>query len=57
VTHFDQRRHPEEFGVQLAAASRGMWNVPVRNALFIGRERELGETGPGRACHHVTAPT
>lgn len=41
VTQFNMRRHPEEFGTQVSMATRGMWNVPRRNKLFVGREHEL----------------
>ena len=41
VTQFYMRRHPEEFGAQVSMATRGMWNVPRRNKLFVGREHEL----------------
>jgi tetratricopeptide (TPR) repeat protein len=41
ITLVDHRRHPEEFGRQVAMATRGMLNVPRRNKMFVGREREL----------------
>ena len=41
ITLVHHRRHPEEFGRQIAMATRGMLNVPRRNKLFVGREREL----------------
>ena len=40
-TLYHHRRHPEEFGQQVSMATHGMLNVPRRNVLFVGREREL----------------
>lgn len=44
VTHFSDRRHPEEFASAfLTKMMRGAWSVPMRNSAFTGREKELGE--------------
>ena len=30
-THFDERRHPEEFSGRWMGSLRGLWGVPPRN--------------------------
>jgi hypothetical protein len=41
LTFFSKRKHPEEFAAQCNDALRGMWNLPKRNKLFVGREEQL----------------
>jgi len=44
VTHYSDRRHPEEFASAfLMKSMRGAWSVPRRNKVFTGRDRELGQ--------------
>ena len=43
-THFDERRHPEEFSGRWMGSLRGMWGVPPRSTQFIGRDAELSRT-------------
>lgn len=43
VTHFTDRRHPEEFASAfLMKSMRGAWSIPRRNTVFTGREKEVG---------------
>ena len=43
-THFDDRKHPEEFASAfLIKLLRGSWGVPPRNPVFIGRDAELSQ--------------
>jgi hypothetical protein len=41
ATRFAERKHPEEFAAAFLTGVRGVWGVPKRNRLFVGREREL----------------
>jgi hypothetical protein len=44
VTHYSERKHPEEFASAfLGKMMRGAWCVPRRNPVFTGREIELGQ--------------
>lgn len=36
--NFSYRKHPEEFASSHLTALRGMWNVPPRSSVFVGRE-------------------
>ena len=38
---FHERRHPEEFSSHHLTKLVGMWNVPTRNATFVGRQQHL----------------
>lgn len=42
-THFDDRKHPEEFSSAFHRRMKGSWSLPRRNQNFTGRERELKE--------------
>ena len=44
ITHYSDRRHPEEFASAfLMKSMRGAWALPRRNTAFTGRDRELGQ--------------
>jgi cation transport regulator ChaC len=44
VTHYADRRHPEEFASTfLIKMMRGSWSMPRRNTVFTGRDAEIGQ--------------
>mgnify|MGYP005847741093 CR=1 FL=1 len=44
LTHYADRRHPEEFASTfLLRRMRGTWSLPRRNHMFTGRDTELGQ--------------
>jgi hypothetical protein len=44
VTHYADRRHPEEFASAfLIKMMRGAWSIPRRNTVFTGRDAEIGQ--------------
>jgi hypothetical protein len=44
VTHYADRRHPEEFASAfLIKMMRGAWSLPRRNTVFTGRDAEIGQ--------------
>mmetsp|Transcript_15099 Transcript_15099/g.36250 ORF Transcript_15099/g.36250 Transcript_15099/m.36250 type:complete len:158 (-) Transcript_15099:414-887(-) len=43
LTHYGDRRHPEEFASAFSQMMKGTWSLPRRNPNFTGREHELDE--------------
>ncbi len=43
LTHYGDRRHPEEFASACNQRMKGSWSIPRRNPNFTGRDRELDE--------------
>jgi hypothetical protein len=44
VTHYADRRHPEEFASAfLIKMMRGAWSLPRRSTIFTGRDAEIGQ--------------
>ncbi|GKZ00196.1 hypothetical protein MPSEU_000972600 [Mayamaea pseudoterrestris] len=41
ITHFNDRKHPEEFSKTLLSHMRGTWALPPRNNVFTGRDVAL----------------
>ena len=54
-TRLHHRKHPEEFATAYLRIIRGMWGVPNRNPLFVGREAELALLRE-RLCGPPAAP-
>jgi hypothetical protein len=43
LTHYGDRRHPEEFASAFNQRMKGTWSIPRRNPNFTGRDHELDE--------------
>ncbi len=43
LTHYGDRRHPEEFASAFNQRMKGTWSLPRRNPNFTGRDHELEE--------------